>query len=174
MAEVFFKTDRLRMRALTEHDFDQMYAVYSHPEVITYVADGEAISKEDCHIWIERTLKNYQTQGYGLIVIESKDGESFIGFVGVTHPRGQPEPEIKYSLYPEFWGKGYATEVVQGMLAYVASKCGLKRVIATTDPENIPSHRVLEKCGMKHFRTEVDEDGDDSKDYEWFAETARN
>jgi|SaaInlStandDraft_6_1057023.scaffolds.fasta_scaffold02128_4 RimJ/RimL family protein N-acetyltransferase len=172
MTDVFFETNRLRMRAVTEFDFDQMLALYSDPQVIKYVDDGQPISVEDCHLWIERTLNNYQTQGYGMTVIESRDGESFIGFVGVTHPGNQVEAEIKYSLFPQHWGKGYATEVVQGMLVYVAEKFGLERVIATTYPENTQSHRVLEKSGMSCFQTVIDEDGDTSKDFEWLAESS--
>ena len=49
----------------------------------------------------------------------------------------------------EFWGKGYATEAARASVEFGKKNIGLKEIIGLTDPLNIASQRVLEKCGFK-------------------------
>ncbi len=44
---------------------------------------------------------------------------------------------------------GYATEAAQAMLHNGFSTMSLHRIIATCQPENVPSWRVMEKLGMR-------------------------
>ena len=100
-----------------------------------------------------------------------KSSGQVIGFCGVVHPGGQLEPEIKYALLRDYWGQGLATEVVRGMLTYVASHFALDRVIATIDPGNGASRRVLMKSGMTFLKMEKDEDGSMVETLVWMAES---
>jgi RimJ/RimL family protein N-acetyltransferase len=88
----------------------------------------------------------------------------------LVHPGGQPAAEIKYALLRAHWGEGLATEAVQGMLAYAAKRLALRRVIATTVPENGASHRVLLKAGMSHLETTRNEDDSYTKTFVWLAD----
>jgi [ribosomal protein S5]-alanine N-acetyltransferase len=65
------------------------------------------------------------------------------GFKGKPTPDGTVE--IGYSLMEEFHGAGYATEAVQGLLAWAFDHPQVNRVLAETYPELLPSIRVLEK-----------------------------
>lgn len=63
--------------------------------------------------------------------------------------------EIAYSFLPTAWGKGYATESISALLeacgrvpaAYWAPYESVL-VRAIVHHENVPSQRVMEKCGM--------------------------
>jgi ribosomal-protein-alanine N-acetyltransferase len=55
--------------------------------------------------------------------------------------------ELGYTLGRAYWGKGYATEAVQGMLDY-ARQLGLRRLEAYSFVDNPASARVLEKAGF--------------------------
>ena len=49
---------------------------------------------------------------------------------------------------PKYWGKGYATEVAKGLIKVGFEEFKLHRVEAGVATDNVPSIRVLEKCGM--------------------------
>lgn len=73
---------------------------------------------------------------------------------------GQPEPEVKYAFARDRWGKGLATEAVRGVVEYGSSVHGLRRMIATTAPENVASHRVLLKSGFE--KGDLRDNGDET------------
>jgi RimJ/RimL family protein N-acetyltransferase len=66
--------------------------------------------------------------------------------VGDGLPDG--EIEIGYILKRSAWGKGYATEATDRLLKFAFEETPLEELVATTDPENTASQRVLEKCGL--------------------------
>jgi len=54
-----------------------------------------------------------------------------------------------------YHGHGYATEAAGALLQYSFAALHLHRIIATCQPENVASWRVMEKLGMRreaHFR----------------------
>ena len=69
------------------------------------------------------------------------------------------DPEIIYALAKRYWRQGYATELVPSLLAFALRRCELQRVIATIDPENIASRRIVERAGMAFQHETLDQDG---------------
>jgi ribosomal-protein-alanine N-acetyltransferase len=65
------------------------------------------------------------------------------------------ETEVGYLLSGEFWGKGYATEAARASVEFGKKNIGLNEIIGLTDPLNIASQRVLEKCGLTFTRRQV-------------------
>ena len=79
------------------------------------------------------------------------DGE----FCGRIQLRWQPGTEalppyclghIGYSVVPWKQGRGYATRALRALLDEAAAE-GLRYVEITTDPDNVPSQRVIERNG---------------------------
>ena len=68
-------------------------------------------------------------------------------------------PELKYAFMKSHWGKGLASEFVEGTLVYAQESLNLKKIMATTYPENSASNQVLIKNGFIHDRDESNEDG---------------
>ena len=58
--------------------------------------------------------------------------------------------EISYVIHPEYWGKGFATEVAQTLLTFGFASLNLHRIFATCDPRNMASERVLQKIEMRY------------------------
>lgn len=173
MADLF-ETDRLRARHITADDFDVMYATYSDPIGARFVDDGAPISVADCRHWLDVTLRNYVTRGYGMSALclrghDPRPGAAgtVVGFIGLVHPGGQPEPELKYSLRRAFWGRGLATEAARGMLAYGARAFALDEIIATVAEPHLASRRVLEKVGMVPVAVRPEDDGVPTMVYRW-------
>lgn len=78
-----------------------------------------------------------------------------------TDMTGEGELEIVYMLKKEHWGKGIMPEVVQEVRRY-ASESGMM-LIATANPENENSLRVLEKVGSEQGTVYTHEDGNGLK-----------
>lgn len=162
-----FQTDRLLVRHLGADDAGVMHSVYGDAEVVRYVGDAEPLGRDGCAGWVVVTEKNYATRGYGMSALVLKETGEVIGFCGLVHPGGQVEPEIKYALAKQYWGRGYATEAVSGMLAYGAEEFGLTEVIATVSPDNAASLNVLAKAGLSVRETRLEDDGSQTVVLAW-------
>ncbi len=86
------------------------------------------------------------------------EGDEFLGSVTVRHSL-TPALElwgghIGYAVKPSAWGRGYASAMLAGMLAWVRANLPLKRVTLTANVKNPASIRVIEKNGGI-FRDEV-------------------
>jgi len=166
-APALFETDRIVARHIVETDVDDLFAVYGDAEAMKWVDDGQPIAWQSCVDWVGVTHRNYAARGYGMTAIVLKETARIVGFCGVVHPGGQIEPELKYAYLREVWGIGLATEVARAMISYAADAFSLRRIIATTDPDNLASHRVLIKAGMSHLETTPNDDGSFTKTFVW-------
>ena len=79
----------------------------------------------------------------------SLSSQTLIGHL-VFHPWAGPHTyEIGWVFAQEHHGRGYATEAARALLSHAFKTLGLHRVIATCQPENPASWRVMEKLGMR-------------------------
>lgn len=164
-----FETERLRCRRWFPSDVDVLFTVYSDEEGARWVDDGLPISRDECEQWLHVTDANYSGHGYGMFALECLRSGECVGFIGLVHPGGQAEAEIKYAFLRSHWGRGLASEAAVAMLVHGARTFRLTRIIATVAPENLASQRVLLKGGMDLVETREDEDGAPTQYYEWNA-----
>jgi RimJ/RimL family protein N-acetyltransferase len=68
------------------------------------------------------------------------------GTLGGLRPSG--DIEIGYGLAEPYRGQGYGTELVQGLADWLSARPGVRRVVAGTLPDNVPSRKVLERAGF--------------------------
>ncbi|GAB5561631.1 MAG: GNAT family N-acetyltransferase [Synoicihabitans sp.] len=136
-----------------------MYAVYSDPVGARFVDDGLPIQRNEVGLWIAKTQENYRQYGYGMFAIMERDSGEVIGFIGLVHPGGQLETEVKYSLLRRVWGQGLGTEAVSAVVAYGRREHALREIIATVDPEHLASQCVLTKCGFNFREDRFNDDG---------------
>ena len=162
-----FTTLRLIVRRWHPEDLTPLVQVYGDAEAMRYVGNGQPIAEAACKQWITTTLDNYRKRGYGMYALVEAGTKTVIGFAGLVHPGGRPEPEVKYALLRSYRGQGFATEAVSGLLRYARDELGLARIIATTHPENTPSHRVLTKVGMTRGERVVEKDESETLIFRW-------
>ncbi len=166
-AEIVFETGRTVVRRWRRSDLASLLSVYGDAEAMRWVGDGTPISHEAAENWLEVTQGNYEERGYGMFAVELRDKPGVIGFCGLVHPGGQQQTELKYAYSRAFWGQGLATEVARAAIAYGAQVHGMRRIIATTAPENEASHRVLLKAGMHVGELTRDNDGEITQFFVW-------
>ncbi|MEL6904761.1 MAG: GNAT family N-acetyltransferase [Planctomycetota bacterium] len=157
-----FSSERLRARPMAHGDEPAMRQVYGDPVSMRFVGDGTPITDAEIALWIERTRGNFLTRGYGMWALVERSSGATVGFMGIVHPGDPPadEPELKYAFLRSRWGEGLATEAGRACVEHARADLGLERLIATTDPEHVVSHRVLARLGFTGAPSRFDEDGE--------------
>lgn len=69
--------------------------------------------------------------------------------------RGRGSGDVGYAIRPQSWNRGFATEALGALLAAARAPLGLGEILATVDPDNAASCRVMEKLGFRHLPGEA-------------------
>ncbi len=144
------ETNRLILRHFVIEDLDNLFALYSDPEIRKYFPDGVK-NYEDTKEELEWFLNGHPEHSeLGLWATVHKETGKFIGRCGLLpwEIDGKLEIEVGYLLDKKFWHQGLATEAATGILAYAFSNLNLARIICLMHPNNIASQKVAERIGM--------------------------
>ncbi|KAF2747012.1 hypothetical protein M011DRAFT_444814 [Sporormia fimetaria CBS 119925] len=179
-------TPRLKLTRLTRADRDSeefawLHSLYSDEQASFWSLGGKTNSLDESAAKVKRVLSsNSQTspsyQYFHLVHdIEDRNNPVFVGTMnlkavengGLILPAqlsltGASEPgvlslEVGYGFLPAVWGKGYATEALDGLLSACSkAKEALKPytklyVQAVVNHSNLASQRVVEKCGFTYL-----------------------
>jgi RimJ/RimL family protein N-acetyltransferase len=137
-------TDRLTIRKFEHGDWAALLEYASDAEVMAYIPGG-VLDEEGAKRFVQ-TNAGEDAKNYAVVL---KENEKLIGHI-VFHPYfGGHTYEIGWVFHREFHGRGYATEAAAAFLQYGFGQLNLHRIIATCQPENVPSWRVMEKIGMR-------------------------
>ena len=145
------ETKRLRFRLLEKNDFDTWLPLFSTPEAVNFLGLANIPSPEErCQKWFEITYNRYESNLGGMNVLLEKGSDKFIGQCGllVQEVDGIRELEIGYSILPQYWGNGYATEAARKCKEFAFDKNFAKSLISIVHVDNIRSERVARKNGM--------------------------
>ena len=74
--------------------------------------------------------------------------ESLVAGAGYMGPPMEELVEIGYSVVPEARGRGFATEIVQGLVTHALAVDSVQTVIAHTLASNATSQGVLKRAGF--------------------------
>lgn len=146
------ETARLCLQPLAEENLETLHALWTDPQVRKFLWDDIVIVKEATQAVLASSRSSFEEHGFGFWNVLLTKTRQFAGFCGLRFVDETPEVEILYGLWPEFWGKGFATEAAQAVLRYGFEGCDLDRIVAGTDPPNAASLRVIERLGMKFHR----------------------
>lgn len=144
------ESKRLRLRGWKDSDTEPFIAMNADEQVMRFFP--APLTPEQTCASIERIKKHFDANGFGLFAVETKEDDKFIGFVGLQIPPFEasftPCVEVGWRLAKEYWGRGYAPEAAQRVLAFGFEECQLAEIISMTATVNKPSIRVMEKIGM--------------------------
>lgn len=90
--------------------------------------------------------------------IRLRETEDFIGLVFRDTYHDDHDIEIGYQFLPDYWGNGYATEVITCILKFGVETLGYSTIVAETQSQNKASCRLLQKVGMQ-FEEELERFG---------------
>lgn len=169
-----FETERLIMRKITQDDFDVWKEILSDPETMKYYPkpyDDQGVQR-----WIDWTISNYETYGFGLWALILKETGEFIGDCGITmqNINGSFVPEIGYHLNCKYHRKGLASEAAIKCRDYAFEILGFPAVYSYMSDEHQASYGVARKIGMRLIEKYTDETHELTRVYritkeEWIA-----
>ena len=144
---MLFETERLYVTRWTNGDLNALYDVYNDEATKEFILPKLTI-EETKHIF-DKQLNDYESEfPFGRYFIVEKESNSFIGLLLINQMDVADDVEIGYSLIKDEWKKGFATEIVQQSINWLFGLNKFSTIYAITDPENINSQHVLDKCGF--------------------------
>lgn len=150
-----FETERLRLRYFTLDDADFIIRLLNTPGWLEFIGDRNVKDKEQAENYLRNgAFKSYELNGFGLSMVEIKDGNIPIGMSGILRRDELDNPDIGFAFLPEYMGRGYALEISSALMKYAKDELKMEKILAITLPHNKPSIRLLEKIGLsyqKHF-----------------------
>ncbi len=152
------ETARCILRPLDETDVSGMFQLDSNAEVLQYLG-GKTIANPEQSLAIIKMVRNqYEVNGYGRWAVIKKSSGEFIGWAGLKLVEGeaylaQPHTDLGYRLLPQFWGRGYGTELAMACCKWGFEALNLESIYAATHQENQGSQKILAKCGFQKMGT---------------------
>ena len=157
--KVILETRRLLLRELRQEDFDDACLLLQDPEVM-YAYEGP-FSREEVQAWLDKQLRRYREDGFGLWALVEKSSGTLIGQCGLTLQdyKGRRVPEIGYLLRRAYWHQGFAIEAARACREYAFQALGFREVYSIIRDTNFPSQQVALRNGMdlvdrmvKHYK----------------------
>jgi len=90
-----------------------------------------------------------------LFVVKLIGERKAIGFVFLS-AENSGDTHIGYLLGESYWDKGYATEILKGLIDFIESEGQVIRLISGVATDNIASVKLLQKLGFIHSSSEDD------------------
>lgn len=144
------ETLRLRLRRFTPEDADELYNIYSHPQLFQYMSNEKPLLLQEIRGIINSLTVNWQKHHLGVWAVVYKREQKLIGHCGFKFLENTGEIQIGYLLLQPYWGRSLATEAAEAALRFGFEVAQLKRIVAIAKPENITSIRVMKKLGMNY------------------------
>ncbi|MEX1107860.1 MAG: GNAT family N-acetyltransferase [Dongiaceae bacterium] len=148
------ETDRLWLRRLVPADLDDLFALYSDPEVRRHFPEG-VLSRDETKEELEWFLDGHPDHPeLGLWATIHKPSGRFIGRCGLLPwtIEGRLEIEVAYLLARDQWRQGLGVEIARGLVRHGFERLKLTRLISLIVPENLASQRTAEKAGLAFER----------------------
>lgn len=140
---------RTRLQDLGQDDQPLIFQGLSNPEVVQFYG----VSFESLEATAEQMewYHSLEQQGTGKWWKVLGSNKEFIGAGGLNDFNAKEKTiEIGFWLLPEYWGKGYMTEVIPTICSYAFEHFKIDRIVGIVETENLACRKALEKLGFKH------------------------
>lgn len=141
---------RLQLRWLEADDLEDLYAVFSDPDVMRFWSHAAWPHRDEASIYLEAIQRGFEQGSLFQWGIALRGDNRVIGTVtlyAIDHAQGRAE--IGFALARGHWGRRYAREALTVLLEHAFGTLGLRRIEADVDPRNQPSLRTLEAIGFR-------------------------
>ena len=145
------RTERLILRPPRLSDAEAAFERRSLPEVARYQDWEMPYTRERAEQSMLRTAAMAGPEvgkGWTITVVDVDAPDRILGDLSVQLRWGGLVGFFGYTFHPDHWGHGYATEAAQALIRYLFTEAGVSRIESSLHPDNSPSARVLEACGL--------------------------
>ena len=145
------ETERLKFRKLQPDDFDTWLPMFKANNIAKFLdLDLKASESELCTLWFDKAFHRHENDLGGMNVLIDKNTNRLVGQCGILVQTIEEVErlEIGYSLLPEFWGRGYASEAALKCKNYAFENNFSNVLMSMVHVENISSEKVALRNGM--------------------------
>jgi RimJ/RimL family protein N-acetyltransferase len=152
MPLALLETARLRGEPIGPEHRDGLIAMLGDPRVGATL--GGVAGPAEVDRQIASMAAHWQECGFGWYAFSDRETGAIVARGGphAAHVGGRDEVEIGWTVVPERWGEGLATELGAASLEVAFGPLGLVDVVSFTLPDNRASRRVMEKLGFAFER----------------------
>jgi len=166
------------LREYQIEDLDELHSLTWQPHFHEFLIDWN-VSREQREDWLnnyeipdnkcflDAASKDGDIGGLRLrLSIISKDTGEFIGVcgTGILDKVTPPIREIYYGISCDHRSKGYTTQAANALIKYLFENTSVDVLIAIAQIRNVPSNKVLQKCGFE-FQNCIDIE---NKEYRYY------
>ena len=145
-------SQRLVMRAPHEDDIDALAHLANNANIANMVARmPHPYTVADAADFVRRTRAG--AIGKCVYAITKADNGAFLGCCGIEPHEDGRTVELGYWLGEPYWNQGYATEAAHALIDMVFRTRDDEQIDARCRVMNIPSRRVIQKCGFQFQAT---------------------
>ena len=155
-----FETERLNVRQYNLLDEEYFYMLSSNQDVMRYIRP--VVSREDSNKLLVQNVQLYLSKpNTGRWAVFEKTSGSFMGsFSILTMESDNAKLHIGYALLPQFWGLGYASELLRKGMDFFFTSHAADVIYAITEELNVASQKVLIKCGFNYYGRQKEKEKD--------------
>ncbi len=145
------ETDRLVLERLRREHEPELIRVMLDPRIVEWLSPSpHDPGRAGVVASLEGRMDHWERYGFGLWLMRDRETGEAVGRGGLqwTFVDGLNDVEVGWTVTPERWRQGLATELARASLDVAFNVLDLESVIAFTRPDNIASRRVMEKTAF--------------------------
>ena len=141
------KTERTQITPLQKIHFDDVLKMYFEKDTWKFISPHAGKDLNYYKQFLKSKVEKNKTEN-GFWAVYHIDGD-FIGTINLNQFMDEPIIHMGVHLRRDYWGQGYATELMERLLLYAFDERKLKEVYAVVVEENEASRIIFEKLGFK-------------------------
>ena len=145
---ITLETERLLLRPPQRGDFERYAELLDDESAARYI--GGRLSRAAAWRRFLQMPGAWSVQGFGMFSLIEKASGRWLGQLGPWKPEGWPGNEVGWSLHPDAWGKGYATEAGIAAIDWAFDQLGWDDIIHCIHPDNAASQKLAARFGSRN------------------------
>lgn len=156
---MYFETERLNTRRFELDDLENFHEMQSNSNVMKYIIGRGKTRTENSNELLKIVNSYNENNNVRLIMAISEINDEIRTLIGAcaVAKNENGEFEVGYRFSEKYWGKGYGSEILHGLLDFCLNELAINKVISIVEKENTYSVRILENSPMQFIR-EYEED----------------
>lgn len=144
-------TERLILRRFEEEDIPAAYRNWcSDGEVTRYLRWPAHPCEDVTRMVLTDWIAGYQQPDFYQWAIVLREGGEVVGTISVVeHDDRTQKAHIGYCIGRPWQNRGYMSEALKRVMAFLFEEVGANRIESQHDPDNPASGRVMTKCGIQ-------------------------
>ncbi len=143
------ETKRLIISQVTIKDAPFFLKLMNTPNFLKNIGDRNIKTVSDAESYLKNgILKSYEEYGFSYYKLILKKNTKIIGIVGILKRKQLENPDIGFSMLPNYERKGFGYESSIEIIKLAKEKFKIEKLVAITNPNNNSSIKLLKKLGL--------------------------